>query len=356
MVEEASGKGPKFVADRTATSMEIPLEELGPAGARGVLVIVPQFRNRPESAWRTDRALRPFRASALLLKAPAHTRDMKADLDAADGSSFFLAPQGKAGFEIETADGVLEVSLNAAGEAACLRLDLQAQSSGEAHDKFVNVATQALDHLSFNYNVPVHIGYVVTEDVNHSVKHVEYFRPPSHVIMGDGGGVLHSELAPIYSLYRECMNSSSYYYKTLCYYKIFEGIFRALRPNLRKRARKVGHTLSRREENVPADGLPESLAAWKGKSIVAFVDNLLTRRFRDAVAHFMVRESSILHLSAPAELRIFADVVQACEVCVRVVIRNHEADFAELRALEAQQRRLTSASGSAVHAGDCSSD
>jgi hypothetical protein len=77
---------------------------------------------------------------------------------------------------------------------------------------------------------------------------------------------------------------------------------------------------------VPAvPEIPVDQQAYVGKPIKKFFDDALTPRYRNAVAHFMTGEGSILHAGQAEHLDQYAAITLICELCVREVIAGHEA-------------------------------
>jgi hypothetical protein len=70
--------------------------------------------------------------------------------------------------------------------------------------------------------------------------------------------------------------------------------------------------------------ISEDLRPYIGQSIKQFYDKILTKRFRDSVAHYVLKENTILHVSSPTELAAFASVSFVSELCARILIKNHE--------------------------------
>lgn len=323
------------IGTTTENSIRLSQADLGAPGSHGVLIIRPIFKSRSGEGWDTDRERRTFSLSAILSKSPLSSQDLNMSHTAADGGSFFIAPKSAAHIEMGMDDVVFRILLNERREYSLVEADVQGSTWREASDRFVGQLNKILNHLSYQFNVPIHLNKVVSKDSKYEVQYFEYFSPYFPVELPSGiGNTVRSEMDPLYALYREAINSTSPHYKMLCLYKIMEGVFRTLRPNLRKRARAKGITLSVPDEMVPPDvEFSDSLKPWIGKSITDFYGKILTRQFRDAVAHFVLRDTTLLDLGSPSQNRSFAGVVQACDACARIVLRNHEMSLVELEQL-----------------------
>ena len=145
--------------------------------------------------------------------------------------------------------------------------------------------------------------------------------------------LLRLELAPVYALYRDAKNSHSAFYSFLCFHKILDGLLGTMRANLRTRAAKKKIELTPRRELVPdAAEIPPAFKAYVGKPIKTFFDDVMTPQFRNAVAHFITKDGSVLNLSSPQEADRYNSILYISELCVRAVIQGHEAWLAELEA------------------------
>lgn len=49
----------------------------------------------------------------------------------------------------------------------------------------------------------------------------------------------------------------------------------------------------------------------------------MTPQFRNAIAHFIARDGSILNLSAPSTITKHAEIMYVSELCVRKLIESH---------------------------------
>jgi hypothetical protein len=81
---------------------------------------------------------------------------------------------------------------------------------------------------------------------------------------------------------------------------------------------------------VPDDEnlLPE-FKAYVGKSIKVLFDDLLTVKFRNAVAHFLTEEGALL-ISSAAAVEKYAGVALLGDLCARILIAAHERLLAQL--------------------------
>jgi len=104
-----------------------------------------------------------------------------------------------------------------------------------------------------------------------------------------------------------------------------EGVGR-LKGRILKQARRRSVQLRALDDIVPFHpDLAEDLRQHVDKSVKQFQDAVLTRRYRDAVAHFELTDASVLHVSSPAEFARFGEAAFAAELCVRIVVANYES-------------------------------
>ena len=321
-----------LVASSKDTTLNLKHGQLGMPGMKYTLFLEPQFVDQRHAGWDTDVTPRKFKVACLLVKNPTVPVAFNFDFDESMGSSYIQAPDKAAGFRMGSTEGELQGSLNSENELSILSYETIAPIHQVARDKFLRIACSIFDHISYELNIPVHIGLLKAEDVLHGIRYLEYTAPFQSMMLTNAGRSLHNEMAPIYALYREFINSFSDYYKLLCLYKILEGVFRELRPAIRKEAERHGVKLAKRNEKVPhLGGLDAPLRLYVSKSITAFFNNFLTDAYRDAVAHFTLRESGTLNISNPDTARRFALALPLTELCVRIVVTNHEADIAQVQ-------------------------
>ena len=139
------------------------------------------------------------------------------------------------------------------------------------------------------------------------------------------------DLFPVFALYRECKTNPSAYYKFLCLYKIMEGIYKNIRPSLMKKAKKMGKTIKCEKEVVPNHFLiREYNEKFVNMKIRKLFDDVLTKEFRHAVAHFSINDGSLLNLTDYNTNRKFANVLFITEFCCRILIDNHSKMYFQL--------------------------
>lgn len=64
--------------------------------------------------------------------------------------------------------------------------------------------------------------------------------------------------------------------------------------------------------------------------ISRFIDSVLTKQFRDAVAHFTLRNGLVLNMSAQEHIERYTFIVYITELCLYVLIDECEALLSEL--------------------------
>ncbi|SNB79348.1 hypothetical protein SAMN06265338_11112 [Rhodoblastus acidophilus] len=316
----------RFLGTSTTNSMQIDLEKLRAPGLRGTLSILAIRKNetRNSDERRDDQTVRSFTVSALLATSAAAPGDANGNFTANDGTSYVLIEPSKEFLQVELAGYTFRVYKNSAGELSMISMNLMAQNNMEAKFIFIDLIGSFIDYISYIKNTPIRISKIRIKDNKNDAQYIDIISPfrPSFLI--DAEIEVFNELRPIYALFREARNSDSAYYQLLCYYKIMEGI-NTLKSKQIKRAKKFGFKLTALADIVPNHrDLSHEIRPYIGKSIQHFKDNFLTRRYRDAAAHFTLRENTVLHVSSPQELLSFSEAAFACELCVRQLIKNYE--------------------------------
>ncbi|MDW3686156.1 hypothetical protein RA280_31335 [Cupriavidus sp. CV2] len=318
---------PKKIMQTPGPRADIAVEKFGPPGIKGELHVVPIFPHDPRSdlARLQDHSERDFIVSALLLKSPASTGNIKGDFNENDGGSYLTPPQGTETLQAETLHGSFEVLKNHSGELSFLRFTCRATSISDARDRFQLAALPFLDKLSFIANCPLVVGPTRIEDRQNQCTTLEYISPYRKATINPHRATIYPEMAPVYAMYREAQNSHSDFYKFLCYYKLLEGMFAHLRANTFKLARERNITIDTVKDAVPAsEHIPEMFRQYAGKSVKSFFDSVMTPEFRNAVAHFVTDDGSVLNMSSPAHVDRYSNILFISELCVRETIDNQE--------------------------------
>lgn len=269
-------------------------------------------------------------------------RDIEAQITFTSGTSFFGLPEGVDDPGWFISGGIkYEVVLNAQREFAGVRSHLRARSVQAARDAFAKNLVPVLDHMSYVANVPLIAASPSCHDVKNLGWAFGYTSPYPTYVINSGIAGLHRELAPVYALYREGKNATSAFYRFLCYYKILEGVFRRLRPELFKAAASRQITLTKSKEVIPENRELRLFASdLIGRPIKHYFDNVLQKEFRDAVAHYVLDDTAaILSPSSPEALAKFTEIILPTELSCRTVIAQHERQLDEFeRAVQTQHR------------------
>jgi hypothetical protein len=315
-------------------STSIPIKRLGYPGIPKELVLVPVFPDSKLSDHErlTDKNMRRFQLRALLGKHSSREGDISATITKNDGDSFVLADNAAVVSKLYSPVGEMFLHHNEKRELSLVEFECEAQTVSGAKGKFLEALTPFLDHLSFVANIPLHILRIVCIDLSHHIQSIEYLGPHASVKINPHASSLWEELFPIYALYREAKNNPSSFYKFLCYYKIIEGIYSWLRPELFKQAKSKSIVISKRKELVPKlyEPLPEQ-AALEGKPIKEVFDSRFRPEFRDQAAHFLLNENQPLNVSDFNINAKFSNELVLIEACVQVVVETHEAYLEEFQ-------------------------
>lgn len=324
----APGQGRQHRALTAGPSLEIPVETLGYPGAPSELHIVPQFAQvtRSDQELLADGSEREFEAAALLSKAPSPATAMNFQFDEADGDSYFMFAPPK--LAVDTLWGKVVIAKNARGEASLVTMTCRARSADEALARLQLACASFLDHWAYEATAPVYLTRHRVRDTVSNVQMVRFASPFRQTAINPSAIEIPTPLRPVLSLYREGLGSASPVYKFLCFYKILEGYFTRLKPDLAKLFRAAGLPYPASSDRVPDHpDLDVSFRPYVGQSITKFRDKLLTPGFRDAVAHFEKDGLSPLVMSNPSEIARFNKSALAVDLCARTVIEAYRQAF-----------------------------
>jgi hypothetical protein len=323
----------QLIAQSVTNQVQIPVGKLGAPGAPAWITIQAMFTGvGHKGVGLHDTATREFTVETLLRRRPLSDDGFNAAFTAADGASFVGVPPNITKLKVQTSFGDFEVETNAAHQLSLVRMQVHAAVPAEAIYKAGDSIAAFLDHLSFLAQVPVYVGLVKAHDTKNEITTFAVIAPEREQTLNPGFQNLHGDLAPIYALYREFKNSESAYYRLLCLYKIMEGILGVLRAQAREKAKELGVQLGLPKERVPDHpDMPAHLRYLVGKTIRDFYDNTLQKNYRDAAAHFLVQDTKVLHVSSSVERTRFAEMAFVADLCVRILIANHEALLTRLQ-------------------------
>jgi hypothetical protein len=317
----------ELIAVTDGPGAELPLDKMPAAGALGQLTVLALMEDekRDNDARLNDQSNRPFLIRLILSKQATFPDKLNYDFTRNDGASYVTIAVGATSLAVHTALGIFEIELNDRRELSLIRIQTQAVSAIEARNKAYNLTSPFLDRLSFWSNVPIITGLMEIYDQVNQAYTIDMMGPERTVIYGPEANRIFVALEPIYGLYREFKNSNSTYYRLLCLYKIMEGIFGPLRRKAKAEAKRIGVEISWQKEFVPSHPhIAPPLRYLAGRSIKEFYDIVLQKEYRDTVSHFLVRDNVILKVSSAAERFRFAEMTFLSDLCVRVLISNHE--------------------------------
>lgn len=313
--------------------MMVPWDRIGAPGVPGHLIVSAVFSdNRYEGKDRlNDLTPRSFQVRARLSRHTSDQLSIAGDINPDQGSSFFLLAEGKSHIEMESSPSVLRFDHNARRELSTVSSDIEATSAQGARLSFEQALAVCIDRLSFVYAVPIFVQMTTVRDVENEVQYIFFRSPPRSTQLSHHEEKLYVEMQPIYALYREFQNSWSPYYRVLTLYKIMEGLLGTLRMSVQRRAKERGRQVHTPKAIVPDHtDLAASLKPHAGEPMKKFFDGFLTKRYRDAVAHFELRERSALNVSSIPDSARFEEVAFLADLCVRALIVRHEASLQQL--------------------------
>jgi hypothetical protein len=325
----------------TKMTTRLPADKFAPPGISGDLFFVPQFGNIPaaesvqnDALILSDNTERGFIVACTFSTDTGFGREISAVVDPQNGSSFFKAPAGISEFKIHTPNGVFALFVNSDGYFSGANLSCNARSHQEARRLFLEGLVPTIDHFSYLANTPFIISKTLVTDEKHMAFSFGYTSPYKPVVINPGGIKLYVEMMPIYALYREAKNSLSPFYRFLCYYKILEGIYKHLRKDVYGKSKSRGNHLVTTRELIPDD---EELQKYHpeliGRPINHFFNRDLRREFRDAVAHYLLDNGTLMNVSDPTTTENFLNILWPIELCCRTVIAQQECYYDQLAAM-----------------------
>ncbi len=327
---------PKLIGNTSEPLIDIPVERLGAPGAQLFLQAVPLLigRDVASEGVLTDKTRRKFVVSGRLSKDPSsvgRSRKIDGAFVRTDGDCYLKVPPLAARLRIDTPWGFFHAEPNATGELGLVEFECSATSPSEARWKFIEVVYSMLDHWSYAYNVAIFVATIRVLDVAHKSTYIAFCAPYRNQVLGDSANELFFEMKPIYSMYREAKNASSDFYRFLCLYKIMEGLLGKMQGKALRQLKAAGVTPSKKRDIVPDDPhFPGDLKRYIGTPMKAFFDDVLTAKFRHAVAHFTT-STGVLDVSSPTEIDRYAALAFVTDLCTRALINSHERLLVQLK-------------------------
>lgn len=313
--------------------MQIPVEKLGPAGIRADLVVLAIMKGetRSDEDRLRDSSKRPFKVVARLGKTALLADSIKGDFGPEDGASYLRLPQEAVAGRVRFNNEMMEFKKNVKGEISLVEFDCTAEGVAAAKNKFLEFALPYLDHQAYVYDCPLFVQSIRIDDLNNQLQSIEYIAPYRDSLPDQHFIEVQKDLMPVFAMYREAKNSHSDFYKFLCYQKIMDGLLGSLRSNINQRARKLKIELQQRRDLVPNDSeIAPNYRTYIGTPIKKFFDDVMTPQFRNAIAHFIMKDGSILNLSSPTTIVKHAEIMYVAELCVRELIQSHQESATQL--------------------------
>lgn len=306
-------------------NFSIEKEKLPPPGIVDYIVQVPIFENdyRKDEERLYDTEERKFEIKAILTKEIKFSGSADLDIDETKGTSFFKVPEEALKIKIYNKYGIYWGTKNNNNEISAFLGEVNSISWNKAVKLFIEAISPMLDYFSFIANCPILISKIYCNDTKNNIDFFSYTVPYSEVTINPHIDSLPEELIPIFALYKEAKNNHSPFYRFLCYYKILEGVLKNIRPKLFKKLKSQGIQFSRLEELVPQHTEIEGeLQKLIGKNIQSVFEDFFTKKYRNVVAHFIVKDGRILNVSEFQSSNEFNSALLLIELCVRKVIEN----------------------------------
>lgn len=326
-----------MVAPKNSDSISIPIDKLGHPGAPGGLLstfdhLMKTKEDESDAHEVKDQGEREFHVTAALSRQPMLTLEqLSFEITREDGGSFFSYPPGATGSTISTTLGTVHTSANNSRQLSVIEGTVRSTSFHGACEVFQRAVQPFLDNLSYALDVPVSIKQMLCVDKTSGARWISFVTPYRDVQLTEWNRSIPDELMPVCALYREAKNSTSSYYRLLCYFKLLEGIYGKLRPAVFREAREKGVTIATRKELVPDHPeLQKAFSELIGRPIKPLLDKEL-QQYRNAVAHAATDDGGWLVLSDYATSSKYGGLLVLLELCCRVVIDTQEAYLREVR-------------------------
>lgn len=306
-------------------TFDVTIKKLGYPGSESDLLFLPKFEKDPRTDHDRlyDKRNRKFEIKAVLNKSSVLLHDINFYFDRKEGSSFISVDPKLSYVKIDYKDGSYKLFKNDANELSTIEFECICTSTDQALSIFYEAIMPLLDHLSYSFNVPIFVEKILGNDIINDTVFGMLKVPYPQKVLHQYENRLPNEMKPIFALYREAKNSGSNYYKFLCYYKILEGIYKHVRPQIFKIARKNSTTISTRKELVPEhEEIIESHKKYIGKSIHTVYKNYLRQEFRNAIAHFLSDDEEPFIVSDYRTNIKISSNITFIEICCRAVISN----------------------------------
>lgn len=312
---------------------KLPKERLGVPGMHQILVGAAFNKPAGEDPIHKfrDTTRREFKCTATLSKKIFWMDGVDGSIDPESSGSFIVVEPDTEHIIIGSSSGRIVFEKNSRNELCMLRQTVNASGVHDARNQFINNITPYLDFLSFKAGIPILIEKYHVQDTLHLLFAFDNIAPYSPVSIDEHFvNLMNHEMLSIYALYREAKNNQSPYYRFLCHYKIFEAIYKKLRPELNRKAKLKGIKLSQKKEVVPDHPeLKQWLPQFVGRSIPDLFYKELTKDYRNQVAHFLLDDGDFLNVSNNRIRGKYDQIILLTELCVLDVIANQDRWYHE---------------------------
>jgi len=315
------------VAPGGTARFKLSLEQLGAPSSNRILESTPNFAdpNGGEPRPRTVSSERRLFEVKGKITRTANVAEIDSSYGSEDGSSYLKCPKDAVFVEISHELGDFRFHKNGANEISMASSEVLASDAIEARYNFENVVSVLVDRLAYISEAPMYLGSTVVDDPSTGSQTLFFVAPPRQRVLEERRIILDNELIPVYALYREALNSSSPYYRVLCFFKIMEGLLGPLEKSLAEKAKESGGTYEIPQACVPDHpDIADALRHLVGKQIKHVRKTFLRKEFRNAMAHFVVDDYKPLNVSISENQSRFVDVAFVASLCARILIDRHQ--------------------------------
>lgn len=312
-----------------------PIETLAPPGKWGQFWIFGIGPTIPSKEIRqADAEPRNFKVLAILGRTSTRgIMEPNGVLKIENGSSFFLTPEGSNEISIELNTGTLMLKTNKLREISAIEFECQETSVENTRSRFINASNSVFDRISYHANAPIFINELRIEDPKNHLSVIDYHTPYQKSTILDHDLTIEPEIQAVYALHREATNTSSDFYKFLCYYKILEGLLGPAKAELIKRAKGENISIIFKKESVPSTIREnDPYLKYVGQPLTNFFNSILSPIFRNAMAHFMMDNGLVLNLSSAEHMAPYREILHITEICAKVSTENYQKSVSQFYA------------------------
>jgi len=315
------------------TKLTLQLDRLPPAGVSVGMQFAAKFAGETDAEYEAKKSFdgrSKYSVHARLSENPKRV-SLDQNFIADPGSSLLVSHSGSGEFVLKINSTSLIIKTNPDNRISVIEGEFVANDHKEAYYLFMEILNPFLDRLSYICRVPLFVESAYIRNLTTLTQTTLFVSPDRPSEFSEGHLSNFGDLIPIYALYREAKNSNSPYYRVLCLFKIMEGFFTKINPELFRKAKTDGVELKNVKLRVPKDDfISHEWKRYSGSPMQTFFEKQLQEQFRNALAHFALTNADPLVISNARDTHRLSDVAYVCDLCVRELIDSHERALLQL--------------------------